>query len=302
MTNLLRQLSPALRHAGGLHTFAVQMPPGLRMDGHRHTEPTIVILLRGGLQVVGERGDVVESAGTVRLCAPGSSHSIRTVDGADCLIVSCDPSHAVARHFIWRSVSETRCARYVAAARALEPIERAAAHASTSPLDFETLFLNFLTALLREQVAMPVAPPWLEHALTTLSETAGRRGACRSVARDLGIHPVHLARVVRRFTGLTPRDYLRRERIVHASRVLRSSAGSVSRVAHQTGFADHSHFTREFVRRHRRSPSDAQSTVATDVVSIQASELPAVHLGDLSVSHNTRRGETAWDGKESAKG
>lgn len=104
----------------------------------------------------------------------------------------------------------------------------------------------------------------------------------------MGVHPVHLCRIVRRYTGPTVRDYVRRERIVAGSRLLRSSDESVSRVAHDAGFADHSHFTREFVRRYGHVPSVDVAKSVKDVVSIQAEDLPAVHLGVVS----TRQGSS----------
>src|SRR5205823_3174644 len=98
-------------------------------------------------------------------------------------------------------------------------------------------------------------PHWLDGALTALTASGGRRGAGREIARELHIHPGHLGRVVREFTGLTLRDYLRRARLINGTSMLRAGTREVSEVAHAAGFADHSHFTREFVRYYGHSPS-----------------------------------------------
>jgi AraC family transcriptional regulator len=261
------------------------MPAGIGMDGHRHDQATIVILLSGDLCVADDGGEILESAGTIRLCPPGITQSIRTYGGADCLIVSCDPSHAAARHAIWHHIPRTHSTRYRTEAAAIAFVEDVR-DSATRVLEFEIRCITLFTELMRHAEPSRVAPPWLETVLIALAKSEGRRGACRALAREIGIHPVHLGRIVRRFTGLTLREHFRRERIIRATGALRSSDHSLSHVAHEAGFADHSHFTREFVRRHGRAPSHdrlaGQSDVIQDVASIQAPEFPAVHLGAVT--------------------
>lgn len=303
MSDLLRQLAPVQRHAGGLHTLYVRLAPGARMDGHRHDEPTIVLVRRGRLHVCEGGTEIRESAGTLRLSQRGTSRAVRTNRGADCLIISCHSSQAVARHAIWRLISSTQSERHdvgAAAAAALVDV----ATCSNDSAQVEAYCLALLTRLQQshEQVASP--PPWLDRALVALSDTGGRRGACRDVARAVGVHPVHLARVVRRFTGLTIRDLLRRERVVRAAHLLRSSKESLSAVAHRSGFADHSHFTREFVWRHGQTPSAGRRSDCADVVSIQASDFPAVHLGRVAsgpFGSTRRQGDAECDGEQSSR-
>lgn len=286
---ILKQLGPAQRHAGGLHALHVRMEPGAAMDGHRHDEPSIVIISRGDVHVTEGDDEVHEVAGTLRLSPAHLSRSLRSPAGADCLIISCNPSHAIARHTIWRRLSATRSTRFRAGLKGETLVQQVGNPASSVP-EFESLCMDLLTTLVRDSEATHPPPPWLGRALFALGETAGRKGACAEVARDLRIHPVHLARVVRRFTGLTLRDYLRHERIIHGSRMLRTSGKSLTRLAHEAGFADHSHFTREFVHRYGDVPSEDRLKATPDVVSIQASEFPAVHLGCLMSDDTARSG------------
>jgi hypothetical protein len=48
-------------------------------------------------------------------------------------------------------------------------------------------------------------------------------------------------------------------------------------------------------------PSDERLIPTPDVVSIQASEFPAVHLGGLSSRRSALDGGTEWDGSQSSK-
>jgi AraC family transcriptional regulator len=69
-----------------------------------------------------------------------------------------------------------------------------------------------------------------------------------SVARDVGVHPVHLARAFRRFFGCTPAAYVRRVRVERAALMVRSTPMALAEIAAMCGFVDQSHMSRAFVR------------------------------------------------------
>jgi AraC family transcriptional regulator len=59
---------------------------------------------------------------------------------------------------------------------------------------------------------------------------------------------VHFAVCFRRFYGCSAGEYLRRIRFEQACRMLKQPHASLAEIAHATGFADQSHFTR-FLKR-----------------------------------------------------
>ena len=67
-----------------------------------------------------------------------------------------------------------------------------------------------------------------------------------SAARAAGVHPVHLSRSFRRFHGCTLTTWLRRERVLRACELIRSSDASLTRIAFSVGFTEQSHFCRSF--------------------------------------------------------
>ncbi len=68
--------------------------------------------------------------------------------------------------------------------------------------------------------------------------------------------PVHrFARLIKRFFGVTPSQYIARARVALASRLLRESNKSVAFIAQACGFYDHSAFTRAFRRLTGTTPS-----------------------------------------------
>lgn len=90
------------------------------------------------------------------------------------------------------------------------------------------------------------APGWLEDISTRIAANTDAQISVRALAKDAGLHPVSLARIFRRHHGCSITEFLRRERIVQASRRIATGESSLADVAFETGFADQPHFTRAF--------------------------------------------------------
>jgi AraC family transcriptional regulator len=97
------------------------------------------------------------------------------------------------------------------------------------------------------------APSWLAPVLREFEwlEPVPLGGACRLA----GVHPTHFVRAFRRHAGLTPGAYRKRERVRAASALLLDSTVTLSRIAHECGFADQSHLTNVFREATGISPS-----------------------------------------------
>ncbi len=67
------------------------------------------------------------------------------------------------------------------------------------------------------------------------------------IAEAVGLHPTHLARSFRSATGMTIGEYVRRRRRERAETLLMDQPKrGISRIAAESGFADHAHMTRTF--------------------------------------------------------
>lgn len=67
-----------------------------------------------------------------------------------------------------------------------------------------------------------------------------------ALARRAKLAPARFARLMKRFFGLTPSQFITKTRIASASRLLRETDQSVADIALSCGFYDHSAFTRTF--------------------------------------------------------
>jgi AraC-like DNA-binding protein len=121
-------------------------------------------------------------------------------------------------------------------------------------LERQTRLLAALCALIARHADDPPAPrpaASADHAVHLTRDYLEAHYAENISLHDLahvaGLSPYHLARVFRRATGLPPHAYLLQTRVARAKALLARGWPPV-RVAHATGFADQSHFTRGFAR------------------------------------------------------
>jgi AraC family transcriptional regulator len=90
-------------------------------------------------------------------------------------------------------------------------------------------------------------PAWAHLAYDAVMDTASDSHLrIADLAAELGVHPVHLARVFRKAWGCSPGELLRWRRVERASALLRGKALGLADVALAAGFADQSHMNRAF--------------------------------------------------------
>jgi len=75
-------------------------------------------------------------------------------------------------------------------------------------------------------------------------------------AREIGISPTHLNRIVRSMTGKTAHDLIAGKLVDAAKRELIFTLASVQEVSHRLGFADPAYFSRFFLKHAGETPKD----------------------------------------------
>jgi AraC family transcriptional regulator len=93
-----------------------------------------------------------------------------------------------------------------------------------------------------------VPPAWLAQVMDELRTDWRPSMQVADVARRAGVHPVYLARCVRRWYRTGVAEELRRLRVRSAAAGLAESSRTVSDLAHDNGFADEAHLCRTFRR------------------------------------------------------
>jgi AraC family transcriptional regulator len=106
------------------------------------------------------------------------------------------------------------------------------------------------------------APRWFRRVKEHLHEGFREPLRMRELAREAGVHPVHLARVFRRIERRTPGEYQQRLQVRAACELLRDPEWPLAAIAAECGFADQSHFTRVFRRMAGTTPARFRQAVA----------------------------------------
>jgi AraC family transcriptional regulator len=83
------------------------------------------------------------------------------------------------------------------------------------------------------------------------------------VAREVGVHPVHLAHEFRKFYRESVGEYARRLRLEAACRQIAQTNLSLSEIAANAGFYDQSHLSNTLKRHTGMTPAEFRSAART---------------------------------------
>jgi AraC family transcriptional regulator len=111
------------------------------------------------------------------------------------------------------------------------------------------------------KISANLAPRWLQQARDHLHARFTERLTLAELARDVGVHPVHLAQVFHKSYQCTVGDYVRQLRIEYACQELAASETPIIQIALAAGFCDQSHFTRTFKRMVGVAPSQYRESM-----------------------------------------
>jgi AraC family transcriptional regulator len=118
----------------------------------------------------------------------------------------------------------------------------------SSPVAIEGLALELAAEFSRKSNPRRRAQPpvWLDRVVDLVEARCREQVTVQEMAREAGVHPVHLATVFRHHLRCTPIEFLRRRRIDFAATQLAGTQASLMEISLKAGFGDQSHFCRVF--------------------------------------------------------
>lgn len=243
----MQAVSPAIssatpwRTVGSLQLRHVHYRAGATQPPHRHEDCTLSLVVAGHLEET--------SASTCQLAGVGSV----VIKPADCLhgdsygprgacIVQIRTDAGPASRWDWgryRWFESTTLARAVLAC--LSDEHRWAESA-------ELVLWDALASVLDEQPCEHATRPraWFARVLDRLERGVNGPVSVSGIAREVDVHPVHLARVFRARFGRTIAQHVRERRVLAAWRAMEADGPPLAVVAARFGFADQAHMTRAF--------------------------------------------------------
>jgi AraC family transcriptional regulator len=135
-----------------------------------------------------------------------------------------------------------------------------------SALAIEALMLEIAIEIASPDRKFPLkneAPKWLSHATEYIHAEFTSALTVAGIANAVGVHPVHLTRVFRRFYNQSIPEYIQRLRVEHACRLMTVPEISLAEISAASGFSDQSHFCKTFKRIIKTKPADYRAAVAT---------------------------------------
>lgn len=238
------------REVGAFQITRARFPAGLVLSPHVHERACVATTLSGSWNSVLDGRPRECAPATLLVEPPGERHSNHFTDATDVLVIQPDPAREELWHPCARLLGAVHCFREpglrLIAGRLAAELQ---ARDQTASLVVEGLALEmFATATRGLAGGVPPAahPDWVRRARDRLHEGAVDGVSVADIAREAGVHPVHLARVFRACYGTSPGLYARRVRLDRAAEHLAATYATLAEVAQAAGFADQSHFTRAF--------------------------------------------------------
>jgi AraC family transcriptional regulator len=246
-----------------LHLDETVYAPAQRLPKHFHPRPMLFSLLEGSAvhTVDGESRSI--TPGEVAFIPPRTFHSV--VFG-----------HGIGRVFSVE-FDEGRCMadRVVLPSRS---IHSADVRLVSTVLGTYRIFARreaLYGGMLANQLASALAPidtrpcdmpapevcAWLREAVERVRQSASGPVRMNAIARQLGVHPVHLSRHFHQVFGESMSAFRERTRLERVTRALLTQSRTISAIAAELGFADHAHLTRSFRRAAQMTPSEFRDVI-----------------------------------------
>jgi AraC family transcriptional regulator len=223
---------------------------GQHQPAHSHELPHIALTVAGSYTESAGKSVQIVSSGELTFYHPDVIHSERHWLGGTHFLIEIDPT----KH----EVMERLLPRFLKAPVKSGPALRKAWQLYTefkqpddfSPLSMEALTLELMVDSFRSESERIYGrqPIWLSTVFDMLRTRFVAPPRLSEIASEIRIHPVHLAKTFRRFTGITIGEYMRQLRVEFAREKLACSSEPLAQIALDAGFSDQMHFTKVFRR------------------------------------------------------
>jgi AraC family transcriptional regulator len=232
------------QRVGDYRISDVAFAPDCRLSWHFHPRSCLAIVTGGEVRKRFARIEADAVCGTViEMPAEEPHEDLFGQDGARIVVFEFDAE-----------CETLRCFRDWGAAVLAHRVSRELAQPdSYTGLALEGLALE-LTATVARHRDTDLGERRLEAVREMLVENLSSPPSLSQIARAIGVHPSHLARVFRARYGESIGDHGRGLRLKWAAQQLACSDDALALIASRAGFADQSHFTREFKRRFGVTP------------------------------------------------
>jgi AraC family transcriptional regulator len=253
------------REEDGLSLTLSRYTPDLAQPWHVHANPTFYVLLSGQQRDRWRRAELEQPRLTLVFHPTTEPHAgLVGPEGMLGLNVEYDQAWLERHQLQERDLGSYRLLDSLEGRLAvLQLLANAFAPGPQAAAEIESQALELLESLFEPKRGhQPLArPAWLRRAQELLHDGFRLPIRVRWVAREVGVHPVHLTRVFRQCLGHSVSEYVRGLRLAEAGRLILRQGHTIAEAAHEAGFADQAHLCRCFSRNLGFSPKTLRAAV-----------------------------------------
>lgn len=242
---------------GAFYLTETRHPAGYRIPKHLHEMASLYFLLAGSLTEQFRRENVQRKADELVFAPADLPHSnVFHGRGGRCLIIELHPavlSWLSDCHILPTTMRSFRGQPAWLARRLSDEF----CFGDASSLVAEGLILEILGEICRERTRplSSQSESKIKQVCDFLEGAFSHPISLDDVARVVGLHPVHVARMFRRTHRCSVGEYLRRRRVDYARSQLSELDKPLAEIASEAGFCDQAHFTRTFHKLTGLTPS-----------------------------------------------
>lgn len=236
--------SPPVR-GRGFEVRRVSYSPGYRQRPHHHETTGITLVFGGHMWEKAHRTEENASSLSVVVKPPGTVHENEVGPrGAHTVAVQIFDSDVLLEGA--GGLGPWRWTHGGPGVQPLLALGRAVADPTSGPQELEDMLLELLGEVSDVPAPRPGDVPfWVRRARETLDDLAPEGIEVQDLAARLRVHPVSLTRAFRRAYGVPVTAYRRQVRLRRAAELVTGSEASLSTIAHEAGYADQPHMSRE---------------------------------------------------------
>jgi AraC family transcriptional regulator len=235
----------------GFVIMETQLQSCAQIPVHTHENATIVLILAGQYRETFRGASKAHPPMTVIAKPSGEKHANDIgQQGARCLVIELtDEKIREMNGFAQPNRAPLIQENGPASRIGLRMLQELREPDGLTPLALEGAALQLIVELSRHSPRhYGSGPRWVKDVVELLHDRASGGWSLSSLASEVGVHPVHLARTFKRTQGCSVGEYARRLQLERVVQMLTQTETPLSDVALATGFYDQSHMSRAIRR------------------------------------------------------
>lgn len=223
-------------------TYSQENLPNVTL--HAHENSHITMLLAGATLEKRQGSECYRQAGEAVFFHAGEPHqNSRTVPGSQNFNIEFTPGFLRAYDLTEEQIGDAMCENPLAAIAFLQTY-RQLLHDDEYTGDSITMAILGLLATRENAGSRP--PHWVGRIAGLLHDRWNEHVSLGELSMETGTHPVTISKYFPRYFGCTLSEYMRKLRVVNSIPLIKNTPYRLTRIAHESGFADQAHFTRAF--------------------------------------------------------